>query len=252
MPPDLLGAVNRRLAPFAFRRTMQMRNARPIVSFSFDDVPRSACTRGAAILEAAGGYGTYYVCGSLCDRAEDGETYLTSQDLVALNGRGHELGCHTFSHVHVPTLGSEAIRTEIYRNARFIEQACGDVLLRNFSYPFGDVSPRSRAMAQSHYSSCRGITAGVNRGTIDLGLLKAISIYDRTYEQNLITRYLDFALRTNGWLIFYTHDVDDPPSLHGTSQSVFERLVTKVAELNIPILTVRSALGEIGFRSAAP
>ncbi len=55
------GALARRLAPFLFRQTVRMRNARPLVSFTFDDAPRSAGTTGAGILEASGACGTYYV-----------------------------------------------------------------------------------------------------------------------------------------------------------------------------------------------
>ncbi len=91
-----------------------------------------------------------------------------------------------------------------------------------FSYPFGDVSPMTRGAVQARFASCRGINPGVNRGTVDLGLLKAVSIYDRVYDSVRMERYLEEARRRNGWLIFYTHDVQDSPSHHGTSPKLFE------------------------------
>lgn len=248
MPGNLAGAVNRRLAPFAFRRTLPMRNRRPIVSFTFDDAPRSAYTDGAAILEAAGGCGTYYVCGGLCDTGADGIEFLKSGDLPDLNGRGHELACHTFSHVRIPTLSRDGIAAEFDRNQYFIETACGDVMLKNFSYPFGDVSPASRLAAQARFASCRGIHAGVNHGSVDLGLLKAVAIYDRVFDRHMVERYFDQAGRSNGWLIFYTHDISDRPSPYGTSPDLLAELVKQVMALGFTILTVRSALGEVGFR----
>lgn len=250
MPSRIGGALNRRLAPFLFRQTVHMRNTRPLVSFTFDDAPRSAGTTGADILEAAGACGTYYVCGGLCDTAADGMPYLLTSDLAALNGRGHEIGCHTFSHVPVPSLTRSQIERELAQNSRFAHDAGADLMLRNFSYPFGDVSPATRGAVQSHFASCRGIHPGVNRGTIDLGLLKAVSIYDRIHDTTRIERYLDEARQNNGWLIFYTHDVQDGPSHHGTSPKLFETLVSRTRALGIDIVTVRSALGELGFRRA--
>lgn len=250
MPGKLSGSINRRLAPFVFRRTLRMRNRRPIVSFTFDDAPRSAYTEGAAILERAGACGTYYVCGGLCDTSAEGMEFIRSADFAQLNERGHELACHTFSHVRVPSLNREGIVAELDRNRQFVEAACADVMLRNFSYPFGDVSPASRLAAQSRFSSCRGINAGVNHGMVDLGLLKAISIYDRVLDRKIVERHLDQAIRSNGWLIFYTHDVDARPSPYGTSPDLLEELVSWTAKLGFATLTVRNALGEIGFRGA--
>ena len=37
-----------------------MRNAQPLISFTFDDFPRSALTVGGEILERHGARGTYY------------------------------------------------------------------------------------------------------------------------------------------------------------------------------------------------
>ena len=42
-----------------------LRNRTPMVSFTFDDLPKSAVTTGAEMLEAHGARGTFYVSGSL-------------------------------------------------------------------------------------------------------------------------------------------------------------------------------------------
>lgn len=251
MPGKFSGGINRKLAPHVFRRTLRMCNRRPIVSFTFDDAPRSAFTKGAAILEKAGGCGTFYVCGGLCDTTADGMEFMRSTDLSQLKNRGHELACHTFSHVRVPSLSRTGFAAELDRNQRFVDSACGDVMLRNFSYPFGDVSPASRLSAQSRFSSCRGITAGVNHGMVDLGLLQAVSIYDRAFDRKMVERHIDQAKQSNGWLIFYTHDIDERPSPYGTSPQLLDELAQWISKLGIAILTVRNALGEIGFRGTS-
>ncbi len=42
-----------------------MRNAAPLVSFTFDDVPASAYVNGAAILERYGMRGTFYIAAGI-------------------------------------------------------------------------------------------------------------------------------------------------------------------------------------------
>src|ERR1700736_3245127 len=54
-----------RLAAFGARR---VENAAPLVSFTFDDVPESAHSRGAAMLERRGARGVYYVATGLIGR----------------------------------------------------------------------------------------------------------------------------------------------------------------------------------------
>ena len=51
-------AMHLRVEPF------RLRNETPLVSFTFDDVPKSAATAGAAILEQHDARGTFYVIGS--------------------------------------------------------------------------------------------------------------------------------------------------------------------------------------------
>jgi hypothetical protein len=49
--------VSHRLAMHLQVDTYRLRNAGPMVSFTFDDLPKSAATTGADILEAHGGTG---------------------------------------------------------------------------------------------------------------------------------------------------------------------------------------------------
>jgi len=59
--PDrsLKGKLRRRLIRLAHRRPARVKLARPMVSFSFDDAPATACEAGAKVLEARGLRGTY-------------------------------------------------------------------------------------------------------------------------------------------------------------------------------------------------
>ena len=54
-----------------------------MVSFTFDDVPKSAATVGAPMLEEYGARGTFYVAGGLVDRWSGHWTGGSADEIVA-------------------------------------------------------------------------------------------------------------------------------------------------------------------------
>ena len=98
----------------------RMRNATPMVSFTFDDVPKSAATVGAAILEAHGAHGTFYVIGSQVGTSSPLWDMVDGEDVVALHRHGHEIACHTFSHKRACDLDAATLNAEIERNQQYL------------------------------------------------------------------------------------------------------------------------------------
>ena len=90
--------VGHRLAMHLRVDLFRLRNSTPMVSFTFDDLPKSAVTTGAQMLEAHGARGTFYVSGSLVGADAPDWVAGDADDVVALHRRGHDIGCHTFSH----------------------------------------------------------------------------------------------------------------------------------------------------------
>jgi peptidoglycan/xylan/chitin deacetylase (PgdA/CDA1 family) len=80
------------------RRMIRMGNTKPIISFTFDDFPRSALHVGGAILKAEGAVGTYYASFGLMGGTAPTGVIFTESDLETLLEDEHELGCHTFEH----------------------------------------------------------------------------------------------------------------------------------------------------------
>lgn len=249
-----MGLIMAELRPVLFNRlskvlgtkAMRMRNVRPIVCFTFDDIPHSAAKNGAGVLEAYEARGTFYVSGRLCDSEENGTTFASSDDIALLNGHGHELGCHTYSHTPVSQLTFEGMAAEVHRNAEFMKRVCGNIVLGSFAYPFGDVSPARKFQVRSIFASCRGIHRGINAGVVDLALLKAVALYDQTIDRNQIARYIDDVRRRNGLLIFYTHDVNENPSAYGVSIQLLEFCVQQAKLAACDVLTVKDAISAIG------
>jgi peptidoglycan/xylan/chitin deacetylase (PgdA/CDA1 family) len=240
-------AIGRRLAAAIRTKGMAIKPERPIVSFTFDDAPLTAATNGARLLEAAGTCGTYYVAGELCGESSDGRPFLNRDELARLNERGHELACHTFSHVRASGLSAAQFSAEATRNQTYVSSQCGDVRLTSFAYPFGDVSLARKLQAQSMFASCRGISPGLNSGVADLGLLKAVALYAESRDDTCVETWLDKAGRERGWLIFYTHDVEDRPSQWGASPEQLGHAIRASLDRGYEILTVRNALGRLAW-----
>jgi peptidoglycan/xylan/chitin deacetylase (PgdA/CDA1 family) len=136
----LLTGVSRKAARHHRSKPFRMRNDTPLVSFTFDDVPDSAYLNGASILEHEGLRGTFYVAAGTCGTQDTHWRVIDRDQMRALHAAGHEIGCHTFSHVNVETLSAAEMDDQCRRNRELLRQVCGEVRVTNFCYPFGRLS----------------------------------------------------------------------------------------------------------------
>jgi peptidoglycan/xylan/chitin deacetylase (PgdA/CDA1 family) len=224
-----------------------MCNAAPLVSFTFDDVPDSAYLNGAAILGEYDVHGTFYIASGTCGVVDTYWRVISHDQIRALHAAGHEIGCHTFSHVGVEWLSETDLARECQRNAAHMRQLCPGIEMTNFCYPFGTVSLLRKLQLQKRFDTCRGIYEGVNSGTVDLGLLRVIELYDRTLTKDKLQRVLGEARDRNGWVIFYAHDVADPPSFIGCSPRLLRAVIETICAEGISCLPIREALPVIGY-----
>src|SRR5262245_38852097 len=94
------GYYHRKAAGLFFRRIVNVRPLRPVISFSFDDCPESAIRTGGAILKRYSLAGTYYTSLGLMGQESASGRMFQRADLDLVLEQGHELACHTFSHCH--------------------------------------------------------------------------------------------------------------------------------------------------------
>jgi peptidoglycan/xylan/chitin deacetylase (PgdA/CDA1 family) len=229
-------AMHLRVEPFS------LRNETPMVSFTFDDVPKSAATTGAAILDEHDALGTFYVIGSQVGTRSALWDMIEREDIVALHRRGHEIACHTFSHKRACDLDATALGAEIDRNQRCLQTLDASIRIENFAYPFGYGSFLRKHQLRTIFRSCRSIVPGINSGSIDLQFLRALPLIDRRINRDGIERAFDEAQNNNGWLIFYTHDVADQPSPYGCSPALLREALEAAARRKIPVLNIAEAL----------
>jgi peptidoglycan/xylan/chitin deacetylase (PgdA/CDA1 family) len=233
--------VSHRLAMHMQVERFRLRNATPMVSFTFDDLPKSAATHGADILESYGARGTFYVSGGLVGIDAPDWTTGSADDILALHHHGHEVGCHTFSHRRACDLDEISLAAEIERNRTYFHSLDPTMSIDTFAYPFGYGSYARKQQLKSEFRTCRSIVPGVNSGEADLQFLRAIPLIDRQMSRDRIDQAFNEARTTNGWLIFYSHDVADQPSLYGCSPDLMTYALEAAARRNIPALTMAEA-----------
>ncbi|HEV2186265.1 MAG TPA: polysaccharide deacetylase family protein [Stellaceae bacterium] len=224
-----------------------------VVSFTFDDFPRSAWVNGGTILEQFGKRGTYYAAMGLAGTDSDLGKMFGADDLRAAHAQGHEIACHTYSHRDCCHASPAEITAEIARNATALAEVIAGVSLDNFAYPFGGVSLTAKNALGDRFASCRGTGRGINRGTVDLSDLRSSSIYSRDFDRQALCRLIDDARAASGWVIFYTHDVTEAPSPFGCTPEQFLSIVAYAAESApvLPVCDVLAGLGIAKHRSAS-
>ena len=150
--PDLSlrGKLRRRIVRLQHRRPVPRRPDRPWVSFSFDDAPETSLTHGAAILERHGLRATFYICAGLAGRTGHLGRYADAEQVRAAAARGHEIGCHTFSHRDFGQASAAEAEAELDRNARAFA-AWGLPPAETFAYPYGDVAAGPKAAAARRF-----------------------------------------------------------------------------------------------------
>jgi len=241
-PFTFLDRVNNWLSRRVPAKPVLTRLPRPVASLTFDDFPRSAWTHGAPIVERFGGRATYFTSGRFCGIREEGIDYYDADDLRAVHAAGHEVGAHTFFHRHVPEVGSRDLVEDTHRNAEFIRGIVGDVEVSSFAFPYGNVSPRTKLLYSRLYPCCRGIRPGINTGLVDLAQLWAVSLEVRMWSAELVERRVQEAIERSGWIVFFTHDVSETPTLYGSTPAILEHALRTVGEAGIEVLPVRDAL----------
>jgi peptidoglycan/xylan/chitin deacetylase (PgdA/CDA1 family) len=233
MKLTLLDRIANKIASTQSARKVVSTLHAPFASISFDDIPHSAARIGAPILEAAGLRGTYYVCGGHSGQTFESRPQHEVADLIKLAQAGHELACHTFGHPNVVKMDNSARLEDAQENARFMLEQVKTKPPISFAYPFGRVSAQAKAFYSRHFTSCRGVYAGVNSGTMDFSELRAVGIESRSHDMGRVRAYLDEAKEKNGWLIFFTHDVDESPTAHGCRPKDLEDVIGALSDANI-------------------
>jgi peptidoglycan/xylan/chitin deacetylase (PgdA/CDA1 family) len=232
----------RNAARLVFRRRLTVGPDRPLISFTFDDFPRSALYVGGEILNRHGFAGTYYVALGLAGKQVSSGTMFEMSDLPHLLRQGHELGCHTFAHCHSWQTDAARYESSVIENRMALEDLMPDIAFRSFSYPYCAPRPTIKRRVARYFLSCRGGAQGINAGATDLNQLDAFFLEKSRGDLQRVREIIDHNCQRRGWLVFATHDIADSPTAFGCTPRFFEQVVEYAATSGAQLLPVVQAL----------
>jgi len=238
----LRGRYQQKAARLFFRRDFTIETEWPLISFTFDDFPRSALLVGGLILKRFDLSGTYYVSlGLLGTEAPTGQI-ATADDVRSAHELGHELGCHTFPHCDPWRTTPEQYEAAVIENRVALSRVIPGATFQSFAYPIGDPAPLAKARVARHFLCCRGGGQTINAGKADLNRLSAYFLEKSRDKIQAVKDVIDQNRERRGWLIFATHDVSESPTPYGCTPAFFEEVVQYAVCSGARIMPVVNAL----------
>lgn len=231
------GAIDRILCE-NFGKCRRKLPAGRYVSLCFDDFPKCSADTAAKMIEQRGWRATWYVAGGFMGTTEPhyGQMFDAS-DLQRLHRAGHDFGCHTFDHINCRAATAQALEDQARRSKAFLAQH-GITDVASFAFPFGAADYAAKQMMSETGMALRGVKPGLNRGTIDLHMLKACGLQDNEGGTASAKSGLTTLSEQSGWQIIFTHDVRENPSPWGVTPAAFETLLDDIAASGAEVLTV--------------
>jgi peptidoglycan/xylan/chitin deacetylase (PgdA/CDA1 family) len=207
-----------------------------MVSFAFDDIPASAAETGAAILGERGLRGTFFVAAALAGTDAVTGPMASADDVRRLAMAGHEIGCHTYTHLDCGQAAACDAVEDVARNAETLA-AWGVGRPTTFAYPFGDVAPAPKRALAPRFALLRALHPGLVAAGSDLNQAPSVGVEGPDGEA-LAMAWIERAARRRAWLILCTHDVAEAPSPYGCTPAALERLVEAALANGLEPVTV--------------
>lgn len=247
----LTGRYYRTTARRLHRRPLALEYPDPVISFTFDDFPRSALHTGGAILKESGALGTYYTSlGLMGKQTATGEMFLL-EDLHLAVQDGHELGCHTFGHCDAAETSSGAFEAAVLANRSALGEMMPGAVFKTLSYPISPPRPTTKRRIAGYFECCRGGGQTLNAGIADLNYLASFFLEQAHGDIESVQSLIEFNRQTSGWLVFSTHDVCDAPTPYGCTPKFFEQVVRSAVRSGAQILPVVAACESYSGRRPA-
>lgn len=229
-----------------FQRTASLGNLGPIVTFTFDDFPRTAVTAGSTILDQLAIKATYYAAMGLMESTNDLGEQFHRTDLQSLIERGHEVALHGFGHLSARKTPLQDFLRDVEIGETAIQKWAPTGTSNNFAFPYGEATLAAKAHLGRRMDSCRGTCGGLNGPNVDLNLLRANHLYGDMNEAAAARQLIVQNQRRGGWLIFYTHDVAPAPSPFGCTPELLEDTASFAVQRGAKLMTIADVVKKLG------
>lgn len=216
------------------------------VTISFDDGWGSQYTNAVPKLKSAGLPATFNITTQqMYDHGFIG--FMSKAQVQELYTAGFEIGAHTRTHQHLPTL-SDAGKINEIAGSRQDLQAMGIQPVETFAYPFGEYDQATIAIVKNAgFTSARSTIDGTATAVSDQYQLARQSVEIDTTLQQVIT-WVEQARADKVWLILAFHQVTDANNVrYNTKPAVFNEIIDYLVAQKVTVVTM-----EEGVASMAP
>ncbi len=244
---NLYFKIKRAIACFLIQEKIKTKLDEPLISFSFDDAPNSAFVAGRSILNKYGYKATYYISLGIREQDNPQKGYFETAHLKEVIAEGGELACHTYSHIHFYTSSIKSLQNDLEENQRKLNEILPEYRFSNFSYPYGEQTISGKVLVRSKFRSARSVKAGINSNPVDLNNLRALQL-EKSLTLEKAFEYIDQTIAQKGWLIFYSHDIQDDCSSWGCTPSFFEQVVKYCSDRKLNVRTIDQGLDLLKVR----
>ena len=239
-----VGKLRRRLTrAYARRPAARPAPARGMITFSFDDAPASSAHEGAAVLEARGARGAWFISAGLCGGQDHLGRYVTHEEVAGLHRRGHEVACHTFSHLDCARTSVEVLMRDVERNQAVLRGLGCEA--ETFAYPFGEVTFGAKKALGACFLLLRGIQPGLLRRGGDLAQAPSVGLQGPDGEAEAL-RWVSRAASERAWLTLFTHDVRPEPSAWGCTPAALSRVLDAALDAGLEVVTAAEGARRMG------
>ena len=214
-----------------------------LITLTFDDALKSHYKNAYPLLRDAGVKGTWYILtGAL--NGQFGASYMKSGNVIELANNGQEIGAHTRTHPHLPTLSEDQVRDEIQGSLQDLQNL--GISVSTFAYPFGEYNSTVLTTVKSlGFTGARSTREGfVNPGN-DLFTLKSPSLTVNT-SPDQVQQWIDQAMQNGNWLILTFHDINTGGDQYSVTPENFRIMFDKVLDAQhngARIVTVKEGIG---------
>lgn len=240
--PDisLKAKVTRRLVPYTARRPLKPRLERPIVSFSFDDCPKSVIENAIKPLAQENWRSSVYIAMGLCETTNHLGLHMSAADVKALHEDGHEIADHSYDHIDATQHSTEDFLVNIDKNQAALDEL-NITASQTFAYPYGQVTTALKSALAKRFKGARGIRSRESSEVIDLNQIRANRLYAGAEFEKLMAQ-IERIKKKPGWLPIFTHDVRDNPSQYGCTPAQMREVITAVKASGAQVLTMAEAI----------
>jgi peptidoglycan/xylan/chitin deacetylase (PgdA/CDA1 family) len=245
---SLTAKVKRRLVPFQARRILPVNLDRPIVSFTFDDCPKSVMENALGPLEKEGWLSTIYIALGLCETTNHLGLHMSLTDVKAAYASGHEIGDHTFSHCDGSATPLNEVIADIEKNQTAIA-SMGLPPSETFAYPYGEATPALKKALETRFKGARGIKSNSHESSVDLNQFGSNRLYAGKDFEGLQSQ-INALKNAPGWMTIFTHDVRENPSAFGCTPAQFRETLKAVKDSGAQVMTVAKAIDYLEAQNA--